>query len=103
MSLCFRYKSGQLCKEIEKVLITEDLKKLAGGEEIGFTVQIDEYEYRNACLDLIVARNKGTYAKNRFFSTFYHFSVDSFVNSFSPLLVSNYSIHSFTHSIQFLL
>lgn len=53
------YENGVLKKALEEVLITEDLKKLAEGQEIILDVDLDREMYHNACLDLIVIKEKG--------------------------------------------
>ncbi|XP_031562899.1 uncharacterized protein LOC116298542 isoform X2 [Actinia tenebrosa] len=53
-----RYKTGQLREDLEKVLVTEELKEQAEGEQIEFSVEIDEQEYRYACMDLVIAQKQ---------------------------------------------
>ena len=53
------YENGELKKALEEVLITEDLKKLAEGQEIILDVDLDREMYHNVCLDLIVIKEKG--------------------------------------------
>ena len=40
------------------LLVTEEIKQLAGGE-VTLTVHIDEDEYRNAMLDLMISGTEG--------------------------------------------
>ncbi|XP_068670406.1 serine/threonine-protein phosphatase 6 regulatory ankyrin repeat subunit C-like isoform X2 [Montipora foliosa] len=54
------YKSGLLKKKLEYVLITEDLCKLARGDEIIMDVFLEERMYRDACLALNLNQAKGT-------------------------------------------
>ncbi|XP_078359472.1 protein meiotic P26-like [Oculina patagonica] len=53
-----RYQNGTLQKNLQEFLVTEDVKQLANGEEVILTVEIDEQEYKNACLDLKVAETQ---------------------------------------------
>ncbi|XP_068670407.1 uncharacterized protein [Montipora foliosa] len=53
------YKSGLLKKKLEYVLITEDLCKLARGDEIIMDVFLEERMYRDACLALNLNQAKG--------------------------------------------
>ncbi|KAL9984454.1 hypothetical protein ACROYT_G006747 [Oculina patagonica] len=53
-----RYQNGTLQKDLQEFLVTEDVKQLANGEEVLVTVEIDEQEYKNACLDLTVAETQ---------------------------------------------
>jgi hypothetical protein len=55
---CYRYKSGQLKENIEKVMVTEELTALANGQQIEFVVKISEEQYKKVCQDLI-AQHKG--------------------------------------------
>lgn len=57
--LWLRYESGILQKGLEEILITEELRNLAAGQEIIFKVNIDENMYRDVCLDLMVTKEKG--------------------------------------------
>jgi hypothetical protein len=41
------------------VIVTEELKNLANGEQIEFVIEISEEEYRDACLELIIAHREG--------------------------------------------
>ena len=54
-----RYKDGTLQRNLEEFLITDDIRQLAGGEEVILTVVIDEQEFNDACLSLIVADKQG--------------------------------------------
>ena len=54
-----RYQNGTLQKDLQEFLVTEDVKQLANGEEVMLTVEIDEQEYENACLDLKVTETQG--------------------------------------------
>lgn len=42
------------------MLITKELQDLADGGKILLSVEIDEQEYRDVCMELAVARNQGT-------------------------------------------
>ncbi|XP_031562908.1 uncharacterized protein LOC116298545 [Actinia tenebrosa] len=53
-----RYQSSRLKEDLQKVMVTEELKNLANDEPIDLVVTMSEEEYRNACLDLMVAHTK---------------------------------------------
>lgn len=52
------YQSGKLLEALKDILITEELKALADGQEITMSVTLDENIYREACLELMVAKLK---------------------------------------------
>ena len=54
-----RYLEGTLQKNLQEFLVTDDIKQLGGGEDITLTVNIDEQEYQNARLDLMIAETQG--------------------------------------------
>ena len=55
-----RYQDGTLQSNLQQFLVTEEIKLLADGELI-LTVQMDEKEYKNVLLDLMMTREtKGT-------------------------------------------
>ncbi|KAL9984602.1 hypothetical protein ACROYT_G006915 [Oculina patagonica] len=53
-----RYESGKLREALEEILITEELRKLAVGQEIILNVDLDENMYRDVCLELMVTNRK---------------------------------------------
>ena len=53
-----RYQNETLQTEMQKFLVTEEIKQLAGGE-VTLTVHIDEEEYRNAMCDFIRSGTEG--------------------------------------------
>ena len=57
--LWLRYESGMLQNALEEILITEELRNLAAGQEIVLKVNIDENMYRDVCLDLMATKGKG--------------------------------------------
>ena len=57
------YKNETLQKNLQEFLVTEEIKQLAGGE-VTLTVHIDEDEYRNAMLDLMISGIEGNYTFN---------------------------------------
>ena len=57
------YQDGTLQKKLQKFLVTEEIKQLVGGE-VTLAVHIDEEEYTNAMLDLIISGTKGNYTFN---------------------------------------
>ena len=48
-----RYSTGRLQKDLQKFLVTDDIRQLADGEEVVVLVNIDEKEFREARDDLI--------------------------------------------------
>ena len=52
------YLEGRLRQNLQEFLVTDKVKELANGEEVKVTVHIDEQEYRDACLDLMI-ENQG--------------------------------------------
>ncbi len=53
------YKSGALQNRLQDFIVTEEIKQLASGEDVGVTVYIDEQEYKEAYLDLMLTENQG--------------------------------------------
>ena len=47
-----RYRNGTLQNDLQEFLVTDEIIKLADGEEVIVTVYIDEQEFRNALGDL---------------------------------------------------
>ena len=56
-----RYQDGTLQRNLQNFLVTEDIRQMANGEEVIVTVHIDEQEFNDACLSLIVPENQGKY------------------------------------------
>ena len=54
------YQDETLQTNMQKFLVTEEIKQLAGGE-VTLTVHIDEEEYRNAMWDFIRSETEGTW------------------------------------------
>ena len=54
------YQDETLQKNVQKFLVTEEIKLQAGGE-VTLTVHIDEKEYRNAMWDFIRSETEGTW------------------------------------------
>ena len=54
-----RYSNGRLQKDLQKFLVTDDIRQLADGEEVVVLVQIDEKDFREACDDLINVDKEG--------------------------------------------
>ncbi|KAL9959128.1 hypothetical protein ACROYT_G036216 [Oculina patagonica] len=52
------YKSGTLQNRLQEFLVTEDIKELASGENVEVSVYIDEQEYKEAYLDLMLLQNR---------------------------------------------
>ena len=57
------YQDATLQTNLQEFLVTEEIKQLAGGE-VTLTVHIDEDEYRNAKLDLMISETEGNYTFN---------------------------------------
>ena len=55
------YKDGTLQSRLQEFLVTEEIKELAGGEDIEVTVYIYEQEYKEAYFDLLL-QNEGRVA-----------------------------------------
>ena len=53
------YKNGTLKHRLQEFLVTEEIKQLASGEDIEVTVYVDEQEYREVYLDLMLQQNQG--------------------------------------------
>ena len=53
-----QYQGGTLQKNLKEFLVTEEIKQLADGENVIVTVYIDEQEFQDACLDLMMG-NEG--------------------------------------------
>lgn len=53
------YMAGMLQKRLQQFLVTEELKALTGEEDLEVTVHIDDQEYKDAFLDLLI---KGNYS-----------------------------------------
>ena len=54
------YQDKTLQTKLQKFLVTEEIEKLTGGE-VRLTVDIDEDEYRNAKLDLMISGIEGNF------------------------------------------
>ena len=48
------YQDNTLQARLQDFLVTEEIKKLADGEDVIVTVHIDEHEYQDACLDFVM-------------------------------------------------
>ena len=57
------YKTKHYRQIYKSFVVTEEIKQLAGGE-VTLTVHIDEDEYRNAILDLMISGREGNYSFN---------------------------------------
>ena len=57
------YQDGTLQTNLQEFLVTEEMEQLTGGE-VRLTVYIDEDEYRNARLDLMISGIEGNYTRN---------------------------------------
>ena len=57
------YQDKTLQTKLQKFLVTEEIEQLTGGE-VRLTVHIDDDEYRNARLDLMISGIEGNYTRN---------------------------------------
>lgn len=53
------YMAGTLQKRLQEFLVTEELKEFTREEDLEVTIYIDDQEYKDALLDLLI---KGNYA-----------------------------------------
>ena len=54
MALREQYLDGSLQNRLQQFLVNEEIKELTGGEEVILTVHIDEQEFNDAMLDMIM-------------------------------------------------
>ena len=52
------YNDGTLKNRLQEFLVTEEVKQLASGEHVEVTVFIDEEEYKEAYLNLMLLQNQ---------------------------------------------
>ncbi|KAJ7369454.1 CCR4-NOT transcription complex subunit 6-like [Desmophyllum pertusum] len=52
------YKNGTLQNRLQEFLVTEEIKQLASGEDIEVTAYMDEQEYKQAYIDLMLLQNQ---------------------------------------------
>ena len=57
------YQDETLQTNLQEFLVTEEIEQLTGGE-VRLTVYMDEDEYRNARLDLMISGIEGNYTRN---------------------------------------
>ena len=57
------YQDETLQTNLQEFLVTEEIEQLTGGQ-VRLTVYIDEDEYRNARLDLMISGIEGNYTRN---------------------------------------
>ena len=53
------YNDGTLKNRLQEFLVTEEVKQLASGEDVEVTVFIDQQEYKEAYLNLMLLQNQG--------------------------------------------
>ena len=51
------YMAGTLQKRLQEFLVTEELKEFTGEEDLEVTIYIDDQEYKDALLDLLIKGN----------------------------------------------
>ena len=54
-----RYQDGTLQRNLQQFLVTDDIRQLAGGEEVILSAYIDEQDYNNAWLSILIAEQQG--------------------------------------------
>ena len=54
-----RYQDGTLQRNLQEFLVTDDIRQLAGGEEVILSAYIDEQDYNNAWLGISIAEQQG--------------------------------------------
>ena len=54
-----RYNTGELKRDLQQFLVTDDIRRLADGEEVELGVYIDEKEFREALDDLKNVEQEG--------------------------------------------
>ena len=54
-----QYQDGVLRDKLQEFLVTDEIKQLAGGEEVTLEVHIDKQDYHNACFDLMTTETRG--------------------------------------------
>ena len=54
-----QYQDGTLRGKLQEFLVTDEIKQLAGGEEVTLKVLIDEQDYHNASFDLMTTETRG--------------------------------------------
>jgi len=53
------YNNGTLKNRLQGFLVTEEVKQLAAGEDVEVTVFIDEEQYKEAYLNLMLLQSQG--------------------------------------------
>ena len=54
-----QYQDGTLRDKLQEFLVTDEIKQLAGGEEVTLEVHFDKQDYHNACFDLMTTETRG--------------------------------------------
>ena len=54
-----RYQDGTLQRNLQEFLVTDGIRQLAGGEEVILSAYIDEQDYNNAWLSILIAEQQG--------------------------------------------
>ena len=54
-----RYQDGTLQRNLQEFLVTDRIRQLAGGEEVILSAYIDEQDYNNAWLSILIADQQG--------------------------------------------
>ena len=67
MSILWRlYKDGTLEASLQALFVTDEMRELAGGEQVEVDVTIDEEEYEKARNELSAFRGKGDKSTRKF-------------------------------------
>ncbi len=61
-----QYQDGTLQENLQEFLVTDEVKQLADGENVIVTVYIDEQEFQDACLDLMMGDEGKTEIQSQF-------------------------------------
>ena len=83
-----RYENGSLQNYLEDLLVTDEIKKMAEEKDVELKVNIDQDSYRNACLDLLIAKNEGGFVLLNLFVSSITYLFNFFVNCFTSILFS---------------
>lgn len=58
-ALWHQYKDGTLERKLQDFLVTEDIRRLAGGQEVVLSLYIDPQDFKDALLNLIITESQG--------------------------------------------
>ena len=55
----YHAQDGTLQRNLQEFLVTDDIRQLAGGEEVILSAYVDEQDYNNAWLSILIAEQQG--------------------------------------------